>query len=92
MVQFVCIRDNLGPLAGKFTLIMTRSQQNQGLAIKLARVRQGLHLYEVARLAGISSARLSQYEGGHRQIPSDVEDKLRALLGMRRLGGTDEKR
>lgn len=54
----------------------------RGLALKLERVRQGLHLYDVAQQAGISSARLSQYEGGHRQIPSDIEDKLRTLLGM----------
>ena len=71
---------------------MKRSQENRGLAVKLARVRQGLHLYEVARQAGISAARLSQYEGGHRRIPSNMEDKLRTLLGMRRLGGTDEEK
>ena len=70
---------------------MSRSQENVGLQLKLARVRQGLHLYEIARQAGISSARLSQYEGGHRLIPPDVEDRLRTLLGLRRLGSTDEE-
>ena len=53
-----------------------------GLELKLARVRQGLHLYEVARLLGITSARLSQFEGGHRRPPPDLEEKLRGILGL----------
>lgn len=58
----------------------------------MARIRQGIHLYELARRAGISSARLSQYEGGHRPIPRDMEDELRTLLGLRRLERADEEK
>ena len=57
--------------------------RNRGLKLKLARVRQGLHLYEVARQAGISASRLSQFEGGHRNLPPELEDRLRAVLGLR---------
>ncbi len=71
---------------------MGKSQHNRGLTIRLARIRQGVHLYELARQAGISSARLSQYEGGHRLMPPDIEDRLRTLLGLRRLGKTYEEK
>lgn len=55
-----------------------------GLELKLARIRQGLHQYEVARRVGISPVRLAQFEGGHRRIPPELEDKLRAVLGLPR--------
>ena len=55
-------------------------QEHRGLELKLARVRLGLHLYEVAREVGITPARLSQFEGDHRSIPADLACKLRALL------------
>lgn len=71
---------------------MREKQGGRGLALRLARVRQGVHLYELARQAGISSSRLSQYEGGHRPIPRAMEDRLRALLGLRKLSGTDGKK
>ena len=55
-----------------------------GLELRLARIRRGLHLYQVAREIGITPARLSQFEGGHREPPPDLEDKLRAVLGLPR--------
>lgn len=69
---------------GKFTLDMGNSQLDIDLALelKLARIRQGLHLYEVARQLGISPARLSQFEGGHRVAPPELETKLRAILRL----------
>lgn len=66
----------------KFTTDMLDSQASPGLELKLAHIRQGLHLYEVARLVGITPARLSQFEGGHRTPPPELEDKLRAVLGL----------
>jgi transcriptional regulator with XRE-family HTH domain len=53
-----------------------------GLELKLARIRLGLHLYEVARQVGITPARLSQFEGGHRRPPPDLEVRLRGILGL----------
>jgi len=53
-----------------------------GMELKVARIEQGFHLYQVARLAGISAARLSQFEGGHRIPPPELETKLRAILGL----------
>lgn len=76
---------------GKFTVVMDRSQAQIGLELKLARIRRGLHLYELARQAGISAACLSQYEGGHRQIPPALEDKLWTLLGFGKRRGPHEQ-
>jgi transcriptional regulator with XRE-family HTH domain len=68
---------------GKFTPEMKIIQSSgQGMELKLARIRKGFHLYEVARQVGISPARLSQYEGEHRQIPPDLEERLRGILGL----------
>ena len=53
-----------------------------GLELKLARIRKGLHLYELARQVGITPARLSQFEGGHRRPPPDLDEKLRVVLGL----------
>jgi len=53
-----------------------------GLELKVARIRLGLYLYEVARMVGITPARLSQFEGGHRKPPPDLEEKLWAILGL----------
>ncbi|MFC2026397.1 helix-turn-helix domain-containing protein [Chloroflexota bacterium] len=77
---------------GKFTVAMNKSQPSKGLELKLARIQRGLHLYQVARQLSISAARLSQYEGGHRQIPPRLEKKLRSLLGIaQRRRRVDEK-
>ncbi|MFC2024027.1 helix-turn-helix domain-containing protein [Chloroflexota bacterium] len=69
---------------------MKRSQVTKGLQLKLARVQQGLHLYQLARQVGISTARLSQYEGEHREIPPRLEAKLHTLLGLRKWRGHGE--
>ena len=61
---------------------MGEGQVMPGLELRLARIRRGLHLYEVAREVGITPARLSQFEGGHRRPPPDLERKLRAMLGL----------
>jgi len=57
-------------------------RERAGLELKLARIRNRQHLYEVASQVGITPARLSQFEGGHRSPPPDLEKKLRAVLGL----------
>ncbi len=69
-------------LVGKFTPEMRKGQGYAGLEIKVARIRLGLHLYEVAQQVGITPARLSQFEGGHRTIPPKLERHLRQVLGL----------
>ena len=59
----------------------------KGLELRLARIRRGLHLYEVARALGISPARLSQFEGDHRRPPTELENKLRRFLGLPQKAG-----
>jgi len=79
---------------GKFTPEMKIIQSSgAGMELKLARIRKGFHLYEVARQVGISPARLSQYEGGHRRVPTDLYHKLREVLGQTQRGrkSDDEK-
>ncbi len=61
---------------------MATQQEFTGLELKLARIRKRLYLYQVARQVGPSAARLSQFEGGHRRLPPDLEEKLRAALGL----------
>ena len=69
---------------GSFASEQMATQRAEGLELKLARIRQGLHLYEVARRVGITPARLSQFEGGHRRLPPDLEEKLQAVLRLPR--------
>jgi len=61
---------------------VTTGENTLGLELKVARIRKGLYLYEVAREVGITPARLSQFEGGHRKPPPDLEEKLRAVLDL----------
>lgn len=71
---------------------MATAEEQLGLKFKLARIRQGFHLYEVARQVGITPARLSQFEGGHRRLPPELEARLRQVLGLpaKRRGGNEK--
>ncbi len=61
---------------------VTTGENTLGLELKVARIQRGLHLYEVAGQVGITPARLSQFEGGHRRPPPNLEEKLRKVLGL----------
>lgn len=50
------------------------------MELRLARVRQGQHLHQVAREVRITASRLLLYEGGHRQIPQGLTCKPREVL------------
>ena len=47
-----------------------------GLDLKLKRVRVGLTLWQLGKLAGVHPARISEMERGQRQIADAVVDAL----------------
>lgn len=51
-----------------------------GLRLKFARLKAGLKQYEVANRLGIDPARLSEIEGGRRQLSPELAKQLEQIL------------
>ena len=58
-----------------------------GLDLKLKRVRVGLTLWKLGKLAGVHPARISEMERGQRQIADAVVDAL-----IDEMSGADQER
>lgn len=52
----------------------------RGIDLKIARIKAGLHQYEVARMIGIAQPRLSEIEAGLRQPSPELLEKLKRVL------------
>ena len=51
-------------------------QANNGLEIKITRIRSGLKQYELAAKLGINQARLSEIETGRREATPELAQKI----------------
>ena len=51
-----------------------------GLELKIARLKIGLHQYDVAAKLGIPASRLSEIESGRRQPSPELHERLLAIL------------
>ncbi len=52
----------------------------EGRQVRLLRVAAGLTLFDVGARAGVSPARLSEFERGRRHLPPDAIERVRAVL------------
>lgn len=55
-------------------------QANNGLEIKITRLRSGLKQYELAAKLGINQARLSEIETGRREASPDLVGKILEII------------
>lgn len=62
---------------------MKGKPKHTGFALRVRRLRLGLHQYEVAQSLGIHTARLCEFEHGRRKFRAELEARLHALLGLR---------
>ena len=58
----------------------------KGLDIKIARLKAGLHQYDVAARLGIPPSRLSEIESGRRQPSDKLLERLLQLLNQAKSG------
>jgi len=59
-------------------------RRNEGLELKIARLRAGLKQYELAAKVGIAPTQLCEIETGRRELPPELLNRiLRVISGSR---------
>ena len=58
---------------------------NNGLGLKIARLRAGLKQYELAAKVGIAPTQLCEIETGRREVPPDLLDRILEVIAGNRL-------
>ncbi len=56
----------------------------KGLDIKIARLKAGLHQYDLAARLGIAPSRLSEIESGRRKAAPEIVEQLFKILDERK--------
>ncbi len=60
--------------------VLQEGKNNNGLQLKIARLRAGLKQYELAAKVGISPTQLCEIETGRREVPPDLLDRILEVI------------
>jgi transcriptional regulator with XRE-family HTH domain len=64
--------------------VTKEGRKNEGLELKIARLRAGLKQYELAAKVGIAPTQLCEIETGRRELPRELLNRiLRVISGTR---------
>lgn len=61
-------------------ITLQEGTNNNGLGLKIARLRTGLKQYELAAKIGIASTQLCEIETGRREVPPDLLERILEVI------------